>query len=355
MTWGEHGEPRFPMRYRTLGPKGPTVSEISFGTGDNAGLMVLGNERERFAAVDRALELGVNYFDTSPDYGKGVAETNLGQALRSRRGAALIATKVEIMPETLDDIEATVTRSLDESLRRLGMDAVDVYMIHNPPRLARDPTIRVWTPLTYDDFLGPALRGLERARAAGKARYFGFACEYAHAVAVKPLLETGFFTVINARYSLVNPTGGMEMPAGIAFGPDYENYDGMLTHAAAHGVGVAVIRPLAGGGLSSQVAHAGLSGRHAMAGGGFTTNPERLRPEYERGRNFTFLEDGTRTLQQAAFIFNLMNPAVSTVIGGYSELAHLEELATTSGAPPLTDDELERIRAVYARNFGLPV
>jgi aryl-alcohol dehydrogenase-like predicted oxidoreductase len=341
------------MRYRTFGPNGPRVSEISFGTGDNAGLMVLGSERERQAAVDRALELGINYFDTSPDYGKGVAETNLGQALRTRRDEALVATKVEIMPETLDDIEATVTRSLEASLKRLGMDAVDVLMIHNPPRLQRNPSIRTWTPLTQEDFMGPALRALERARDAGKTRYLGFATEAAEPAATKPLLETGLFTVINAWYSLVNPTGGMEMPAGVAYGPDYDDYGGIVSHAGKHGVGVAVIRPLAGGALSRQVAQSGVSGRHALAGGGFSRRPETFQPEIERGRAFAFLDTGTRTLQAAAYTFDLMNPAVSTVIGGYSELAHLEELAAVSGAPALSADELAKIRAVYANNFGL--
>jgi aryl-alcohol dehydrogenase-like predicted oxidoreductase len=341
------------MRYRTLGRNGPRVSEIGFGTGDNAGLMVLGGARERAAAVDRALELGITYFDTSPDYGKGVAETNLGNALRARRDGAIVATKVEIMPETLDDIEASVTRSLDGSLRRLGFDAVDVLMIHNPPRFAREPRIRTWTPLTTEDFLGPALRGLERARAAGKARWFGFACEHAEPGAVKPLLETGLFTVINAWYSLINPTGGFAMPPGIVFGSDYENYDGIVSHAGAHGVGVAVIRPLAGGALSSQMAHAGIAGRHRLAGGGYSREPERLLPEVVRGQAFRFLEREGRTLQQAAYAFNLMNPAVSTVVGGFSELAHLEELAAVSEAPPLGADEVERVRAVYARNFDI--
>mgnify|MGYP003351622429 CR=1 FL=1 len=66
---------------RRLGNSGLEVSVVSFGTGDNAGLMVKGSETQQIEAITRALALGINYFDTSPDYGKGLAETNLGRAL----------------------------------------------------------------------------------------------------------------------------------------------------------------------------------------------------------------------------------------------------------------------------------
>ena len=91
------------------------------------------------------IQLGINVFDTSPDYGKGLAEGNLGRALRTLRhdtaaANAIISTKVEIMPPDLGDIAGKVVRSVDDSLRRLGRDVVDILMIHNPPRLDRDPS-----------------------------------------------------------------------------------------------------------------------------------------------------------------------------------------------------------------------
>ena len=108
------------MRYRALGRSGLQVSEIGFGTGDNAGLLVRGTEREQQDVVGRALELGITYFDTSPDYGKGLAETNLGRALKALRAAdkAIVCTKVEIMPDELvaGDIEGKIGRSIDVRL-----------------------------------------------------------------------------------------------------------------------------------------------------------------------------------------------------------------------------------------------
>ena len=340
------------MRYRPLGTSGLQVSEIGFGTGDNAGLMVRGSEREQREVVARALELGINYFDTSPDYGKGLAETNLGRALRAERANAVVCTKVEVMPEHLDDIAARITTSLEESLRRLGMGQVDVLMIHNAPRLAHDLNAPTWTPLTPDDFLGPASFALEQARAAGKVRFFGVACDLAEPAAAKPLLETGHFAVINANYSLVIPSGGHARASRITVGVNDADYEGLIAHAGAHGVGVAVIRPLAGGALSRQIVAAGTSGRHALAGGILTRRPDFFQPDVDRGRAFAFLERPGRSLAQAAYAFVLMLDSVTTILGGYSDLAQLEEIAAVPSMPPLSAQELAAIDAVYARNFS---
>lgn len=346
------------MKYRRLGKTGLEVSEISFGTGDNAGLMMNAPEAERHRSFERALELGINYFDTSPDYGKGRAEQNLGEALRrfgsQSRKPLYVCTKVEIMPEDFDDIAGKVIRSTDESLKRLQVDCIDVLMIHNPPRLSRNPEAAFWRPLTPDDMMGPALEGLEKVRAAGKARFFGFTCENSEPVAVKPLLSTGRFDAINCWYNMVNPTAGIELQHGVKFGRDYDDYGGIITHAGQCDVGVAVIRPLSGGALTPQALDAGEHGRHPFAGGMYTRKPESFRPEVSRGKAFGFLHKPPRTLPVAGYQFALAHEAVSTVVGGFSDFAQLEETVAAAAFPPLSAGEMEQIRAVYTRNFDLP-
>ena len=73
------------MQYREVGNTGVRVSEIGFGGGGNAGLMVKGTPQQQRDAIERAIELGINYFDQAPDYGDGVSETNLGRVPRVRR------------------------------------------------------------------------------------------------------------------------------------------------------------------------------------------------------------------------------------------------------------------------------
>jgi len=338
------------MLFRPIGSTGLQVSEIGFGCADNAGLIVRATTQERTEAVARALELGVNYFDTSPDYGKGLSETNLGMTFRELGMRPFITTKVEVMPPDLSDIAGAVIRSVEASLKRLGLDYVDILQIHNPPHAKTDPTVQGWIYLSVEDFLRPrgCLEGMARLRREGKVRFLGFACEHAEAPAVRQLLDTGEFQMINVWYDLLNPTSGVPTPPGMQV---EDEYGLIIDHAAALGVGTAVIRPLAGGALTDHAAGGGA--RHRYAGGGLSRNLTGYQEMVEQARSLAFLsQEGRHTLAQAAVRFILSNPGVTTVLGGFSELAHLEEMAVCSGAGPLSEENMARIEMVWRANFG---
>lgn len=236
------------MKYRQLRGSDLEFSEIAFGTGDTAGAVVYGDTVEQRAIVERALELGITVFDTSPDYGKGRAEVNLGRVLADLRADdAIVMTKVEIMPEQLDSRWSTVAdrvvESVHDSLTRLGRDHVDAVLVHNPCRFERNLEIRLpWTPLPPRDMLGEVLTGLVRLRDAGKVRHLGAACERAEVAAVREVLASDEFDLINVWYNLTNPTAGRGTPVpGI---PTEEDYTGLIEAASAAGVGVAARLPL---------------------------------------------------------------------------------------------------------------
>lgn len=333
------------MRYRTLGATPLSVSEISVGTGDNAGGMIYSSPRQQRALVERALELGITTFDCSPDYGKGLGEANLGRVLKEIGSPeVVVTTKVEIMPEDVGRIHDKVHESVNDSLLRLGRGRVDVVMLHNPARHQRNPEIRKWSPLTPRDILEEVLPAFEELRNEGKAGYFGLACERCEPTAVREVLATGRFSALNVWYNVTNPSASVAI-SGL---PPEEYYSGLFDAAAEFGVGVAVIRPLAGGALTGSVLEKRHGGRHPFASGALSRIPSMFEPEIERGRKFAFLHrPPDQTISEAAVRFVLEEPRVSTMIGGFSDVAQLEEAVRAAERGPLSADDRAAIEAVY--------
>jgi aryl-alcohol dehydrogenase-like predicted oxidoreductase len=338
------------VRYRRIGSSGLFVSEIGFGCGGNAGLMVRGSHAEQLPIVARALELGITYFDNAPDYGDGIAETNLGLALKTLGARPVLNTKVEIRAENLGDVAGHVVRSAEGSLRRLGVDHVDVFQIHNgPSRVAPKLAGRKYSQLSLDHFVGPggALDGIERLKRAGKIRYAGFICRGNDGDEVRRLLDTGLFHLINAPYTLFNPTAGRAKPEGLSVDRDYGDVIG-----AAHerGAAAAIYSPLASGFLTDDSV-AGI-GRHDLARAYDLETPASLRLRH-MARALTFLsrENGC-TLAQSAFRFVLMRAGVATALGGFSTREQLEEIAAVSGLPSFSPAQMARLETLWRADFA---
>jgi aryl-alcohol dehydrogenase-like predicted oxidoreductase len=337
------------VRYRDIGNTGLSISEIGFGTGGMAGLMINGTPEEQRAAVKRALDLGVNYFDESPDYGDGISESNLGAILKELGVRPVITTKVEVRAENLDDIAGHVERSVDAILKRLQVDQVDVIQIHNGPVTQR-PNLqgRAYNILALEDYLKPggAIEGLDRILQAGKTRYAGFICRGNDGPEVKQLIDTGRFQLINLVYTLLNPTASVSCAKSNAT-PDF---GGVIEYAQERGVGVAVYSPLAGAMLTDHGLAGGDPHRLSQRGAGAATGPLAEARAWARAQasRFGFLsKPGEHTLAQAAVRFILMNPGVTTVLGGFSDVPQLEEGCAASDLPPLSDDDMARIAEAW--------
>jgi aryl-alcohol dehydrogenase-like predicted oxidoreductase len=148
------------MEYRNLGNSGLQVSVAGLGC-NNFGMRI--DEAQTRAVVDKALELGINFFDTADVYGgRGKSEDFLGAALKGRRREAIIATKFRSPmgegPLWAGGSRRYIFDAVDDSLRRLGTDYIDLYQIHAP-----DPA----TPTEE------TMRALDDVVRAGKVRYIG--------------------------------------------------------------------------------------------------------------------------------------------------------------------------------------
>ena len=118
------------MEYRELGRTGLRVSMLGFGCGNVGGLIIRGAHQDRVRAVARAMEAGINYFDTAPSYGNGQSEQNLGQVLHELKAEVYVGTKVRVPPEAFGDVRGAIAHSVETSLQRLGRESVELIQLH---------------------------------------------------------------------------------------------------------------------------------------------------------------------------------------------------------------------------------
>lgn len=338
------------MNYRRILRTTLSLSEIGLGCGGNAGMMVRGSASDQARIVARALELGINYFDTAPDYGDGIAEDNLGRVLGAMGQRPVINSKVEIRRTNLDDIAGHIVRSCESSLKRLGIEHLDILQIHNGP--ATDPPPLEggsYRQLALKDFRRPdgVLEGLQRLKLAGKIKYAGFVCRGDDGDEVRELLDTGFFALINVPYTLLNPTAGITAPSHLTMRPAF---GGVINDAGARGVGCAIYSPLAGGYLTDDRLGGGAG--HPLARKA-DPRSQAARRDTEKARLVRFLatENGL-SLAQAAYRFILMHSHVTTVVGGFSSAEQMEEIVQVSGMGPFTPDAMARLHQIWRSDFA---
>jgi len=323
------------MEYRPLGRTGIDVSALGYGCGDVGGLIVRGTPAERTRAVARAVELGVNYFDTASSYGNGVSEQHLGEALRELRLPVYVGTKVRLRTEDLGDIRGAVERSLEGSLRRLGRPNVDLLQFHNPiAETAAGSAIGIRQML--DDVI-PAL---QRAKDQGKARFFGFTAN-GDPDAIHRVIDAGDVFTAQVFYNLLNPTAGGR-GEGRFPGVDFK---GFLPKAKQKRIGIISVRALAAGALS------GVTGKHPHAAPDMA--PIASGPTYDadvRAANVlqALVKDGfVESLPEAAYRFIITHDAISTVLVGASTIEHLEQAAAAVLKGPLPPAALARLAELW--------
>lgn len=130
------------MEYRELGRTGMNVSTVSFGTSPLGDMFGPASEDSGIAAVHHALDAGINFFDSSVYYGMGLAEERLGKALQGHRDEVFVSTKAgRFGADAFDFSPARLRASLEQSLRLLGTDHVDVFFLHDVEYVDMDPVL----------------------------------------------------------------------------------------------------------------------------------------------------------------------------------------------------------------------
>jgi aryl-alcohol dehydrogenase-like predicted oxidoreductase len=274
------------MQYRTLGRTGAQLSVIGFG-----GIVVNGgSQADANRLVARAVERGVTYFDVAPSYGNGESEEKLGPALEPHRGGAFLACK------TNKRDAAAAQAELDQSLRRLRTDHLDLYQLHAMTTMAE--VEQVFAP-------GGAMEVLTRAREAGKTRFLGFSAHSAEA-AVALLDRFPFDSVLFPFNFAAYLEGG--------FGPQ------VVAAAERHGAGLLALKGMAR-----------------------TKWPEELAREQRAWPKAWYEPIADRELAGLALRFTLGLPITAAVPPGHAELWEIA-YEVASDPRPLSPAEEGRLR-----------
>ncbi|MCR6485586.1 aldo/keto reductase [Amycolatopsis sp. OK19-0408] len=319
------------MQYRTLGRTGVQVSTLALGA-MNFGAIGRTTQDEATAIVDAALEGGINLIDTADMYGQGESEVMVGKAIKNRRDDVVLATKAAMPMGDERNHRGTsrrwVVRALDDSLRRLDVDHVDLYQMHR------------WDPATSDEETLSALTDLQRA---GKIRAFGSSTFPAYRIVQAQWAAREHHL---SRYVTEQPSYSI-LQRGI------EAH--VLPVTQEYGLGVLAWSPLASGWLSGAV----------RAGREISTNRAQVLPQrfdltdpanqarLDAVEKLAKLADQAQlSLIQLSLGFVTAHPGVTSALIGPRTLGHLQaQLAAADTV--LTADVLDEIDTIVAPGVDL--
>ena len=320
------------MQTRKLGRTGLEVSEIGYGAWGIGGTQWGGaDDDESVAALNRAIDLGLNFIDTALAYGGGRSERIVGKVVSERSEEVLVATKVPpkngIWPAPADArVDEVfpgryVRECAEQSLRNLERDAIDLLQLH------------VWN----DDWAheGDWAEAIEELRSTGKIRYFGISINDHQPANSLKAIATGMIDTVQVIYNVF----------------DQSPEDELFPACREHDVGVIARVPLDEGGLTGSVRPDSEFAEDDHRSHYF--RGDRPREVHERVEAIAAdLGIDESEIAEAALRFVLSEPAVSTVIPGMRSARNVERNVAVSDGRGLSDEQREKLRAHrWVRNF----
>jgi aryl-alcohol dehydrogenase-like predicted oxidoreductase len=325
------------MQQRILGKTGFQVSALTLGGGGIGMVWGPTTDEECIETVKQAVTCGINIIDVAPVYGRGKAEEVVGKAWPDLTPKPLIATKVFVMPDERRDLAGAVRRSLEESLKRMGLGRVDVFQLHNQIEPQEPVSPR---RLTLREVTGPGgvLEAMQRLKEEGLVRSLGFTGIARHDV-VRELFADGRLDTVQLVTNILCSEGEMGAPGDAPF----RNHLEMVRLAQEARVGVFGIRPFAAGSLTAAIDRA-LPTDHPVA-----------RDFALAQQHLGFLSAATSSsLAFAAMRYALSIPGVSTVVTGAKNRTELAEAVAAAEAGPLPPALIERIAALQRTVLARP-
>ncbi|MCI2229834.1 aldo/keto reductase [Polaribacter sp. MSW13] len=317
------------MKYRKLGRTGLEISEISLGTWAFGNKVYGGvEEKEGINTIHAGIDMGVNIFDTAPQYGTaeqdGVAEIVLGKALKGKRDKVHISTKFGRNPTIKNGAsqfyQSRVVDSVNESLKRLQTDYIDVLFFHSP--------------FSPDEISEDVWRGIEQVKAQGKVRFVGHSISMFHQTKdmARQWAKEDKIDIVQVVLSLMNRESQQ-----------------LIEELQEYPIGVFGRECLANGFLSGAIdkntvfTEGTLNARYSR---------EEIAERVDQVEAFKFLlRDDVTNMPQAALRWVLDQKGVSTVLSGAKNINELKGAISASDAKPFTEAELTLAKELLKKDF----
>ncbi|QHT58806.1 aldo/keto reductase [Paenibacillus lycopersici] len=320
------------MNYRTLGKTGLNISEIGYGAwGIGKSSWIGASDDESLQALNRSIELGLNFIDTALAYGDGHSERLVGQAVKAHSQPIYVATKIPpkngkwpapsgISPDDAFPAEHIIACT-ERSLSNLGLETIDVQQLH------------VWS----DEWVGRGswLEAVQQLKEQGKIRNFGVSINDHQASNAIKLIETGVVDTVQVIYNIF----------------DQSPEDGLLQACEKHNVGVIVRVALDEGGLTGRITPDSTFDANDFRGSYF--RGDRKREVYDRVQAIASdLGIAVHEMAETALRYVLSSPAVSTVIPGMRTVSNVERNMRVGDGQGLSQEKLSKLKGHrWDRNF----
>jgi aryl-alcohol dehydrogenase-like predicted oxidoreductase len=285
------------MKYNQLGPTNIRISEVSLGC-----MSLPTDENKATAIVHRAIDLGINYFDTADIYHDGVNETILGKALKSHRGKIILASKAGNVRRSDGGLDWNPTkqhilRSIEGSLKRLQTDYLDLYQLHGG---------------TIQDNIGESIEAFELLKKQGKIRHYGISSIRPNVI--REYTKRSSIVSVMMQYSLLDRR------------PEEECLE------LLHRNDISVLT------------------RGSLAQGLLVNKPPK--PYLDLSANdvenavaaIRSISANKRSFSQTAIRYVLRHPAVTSAVVGLSSIEQLEDVVRTTDTPILTLNDLDLMK-----------
>jgi aryl-alcohol dehydrogenase-like predicted oxidoreductase len=316
------------LEYRNLGEAGMRVSEISLGTWALGGEWGTVGEEDAYAALNRAVDLGVNFLDTADVYGDGRSEKLIGRLLKDRPHEEIfVATKAgrRLDSHTAEGYDhENLSRFVERSLKNLGVDALDLLQLHCPPTK------------TYRQ--DSTFEALDRLQEEGKLRNYGVSVEKVEEA--RMALSYPNVRTVQIIFNLFR-----QKPA-----------DEFFPLAEERNIGILARVPLASGLLSGKMSanrtfaeddHRNFNREGQAFDRGETFSGVNFETGLEAAEELKELVPEGHTLAQFALRWILMHPAVSCAIPGGKNPSQVADNVAAAGMAPLPDETMRRAREIY--------